>query len=298
MKGAVAVLLLGALLAGCADHPSKSASTTSDPVAQFDVEVQASKTTGVIRGVVVDAAVKPVVGANVSISPGDTAVRTTENGAFGFSDLEPGTYFLHIAKAGFNETQTSAEVVAGVDDPPFVKVLLQSNPGTTPYFDAFAYDAFISCGFAVVATSVGCDTYPPVGTAMGDRVYFDFNFDRLPSWTQGELVWKQTQAAGGDAIWEIVPQGSNTHIGYRETTSSPALAYIDDKTIDDNNKTILDTGITYRIFGGPHPSCTQAGFGCGVTLNQKFQVFVHNFYNFKPFDGWRFTVDGDPKVPQ
>jgi hypothetical protein len=32
-------------------------------------------------------------------------------------------------------------------------------------------------------------------------------------------------------------------------------------------------------------------------LQQRTDAYIHNFYNFVPPAGWRFTVDGDPVVP-
>ena len=41
----------------------------------------------------------------------------------------------------------------------------------------------------------------------------------MPRWAQGELVWDQTQAAGGMLIWEMVEDGTNQYRGYRETST-------------------------------------------------------------------------------
>jgi hypothetical protein len=286
------------LLAGC----SQSSADGPEPTTDFDeLNLAPTATTGVIRGVVVDEAIRPLANAIVTLTPGDKTAQSNANGLFGFQGLDPGTYFLRVEKAGYNATQTSTAVVAGVVDPATVRVLLVLNPRTTPYFEAFSYDAFITCGFAIVVTSVGCNTFPDIGEALGDSVYFHFDFEVLPWWTQGELVWEQTQAAGGSMIWEAVNNNvppPQPHYGYRETGPSPALAYINQTILEEEQEWVLEDGITYRIFGGPHPTCTGVGFGCGVTLNQRFSSFVHHFYNFVPFEGWRFTVDGEPVVPQ
>jgi hypothetical protein len=41
-----------------------------------------------------------------------------------------------------------------------------------------------------------------------------------------------------------------------------------------------------------------ATFGCGLTVQQRADAYIHSFYNFVPADGWRFTKDGPPQVPQ
>lgn len=294
-----AVLALPLALAGCSGGSGSAPGPTGGPdFGELDLEPTA--TTGILRGLVVDEAIRPIEGANVTLTPGGLAARSLADGTFGFEGLQPGTYFVQVTKNGYNGTQTSAEVVAGVAEPPIVRVLLTANPSEAAYFEAFAYDAFITCGFAVVATSVGCNTFPDVGEALGDSVYFEFSFDRLPWWTQGELVWEQTQAAGGSMIWEAVNNNvppPQPHYGYRETGPSPALAYINRTILEEEQDWVLEDGITYRIFGGPHPTCTGVGFGCGVTLNQRLTGYIHHFYNFEPVPGWRFTVDGDPVPP-
>jgi len=294
----VAALLAGALLAGC------TAGKDTAPPADFsDLKLEATATTGVLRGIVVDQAIRPIAGANVTLAPGGGHARTTPNGTFGFDGLAPGTYFVHVAKPGFAAVQASADVVAGVAEPPLVRIQLVAQPGTAPYVEAFHFTGFLTFGAAVFATSIGTTVFGPLADALSDQSIWVLNFTALPMWSQGELVWQQTQPLGGDFIWEMTDT-SNTHYGHRETGPSPALAYWNTSVLVEHNKTTLDphAGIAYRFFGGPHPLCVTpppapSNFGCGVTVNQKAEVYIHNFYNFIPPDGWRFTKDGDPVPP-
>jgi hypothetical protein len=92
---ALVALLAAALLAGCSgSNPSDKSST--EPTFD-DLGLQATSSTGVIRGVVVDDAIRPVAGATVSLtgeSTGETV--STAAGTFGFDALAPGTYFLKV----------------------------------------------------------------------------------------------------------------------------------------------------------------------------------------------------------
>jgi hypothetical protein len=309
MRVIATILMLSSLaLAGCSE--------ADPPVAEdefqgaFDEPLVATSTTGVLRGVVVDNAVVPV--SDVLITLLGKGINTTTNaaGAFGFSKLDPGTYFVVASKVGYNETQTSVEVVAGVANPPVLKILLNIAPGTAPYAVASQYAGFLACGFAVFATSIGCTINGNLGSATASVSIWRHEFDSAAiMWTQGELVWDQTQPAGGMLIWEITER-SNDHIGYRETGESPALAYVNASVLETNNREIKTSGVDYRFFGGPHPSCRlptpmerPAGapvwytFGCGATLDQSADAYVHDFYNFIPEEGWRFTTHGDPVVP-
>ena len=299
-RGLTASLLLLSLLAGCSAPAKKG----EPPGANFsDLKLEATATTGVLRGLVVDQAIRPIGGANVTVTPGTLAAKTTANGTFGFDGLQPGTYFIHVTKVGFSPVQSSADVVAGVAAPPLVRIQLVATPSTAPYVEAFHFTGFLTFGAAVFATSIGTTILGPVADALNDQSIWVLNFTVLPMWSQGELVWQQTQPLGGDFIWEMTDT-SNTHYGYRETGPSPALAYWNTSVLVEHNKTTLDpnVGIAYRFFGGPHPLCTTpppvpSNFGCGVTLQQKAEVYIHNFYNFVPPAGWRFTKDGDPVPP-
>jgi hypothetical protein len=295
----VALAVAAALLAGCSSSPPPAAS--ADGTEFDDLDLQASATTGVLRGIVVDQAIRPVANASVALAPGGLTTHTTAEGTFGFDGLEPGTYFVRASKLGYNGTQASADVVAGVAEPPIVKVLMAQNVATTPYVEALTFNGFLSFGAAVFATSVGTTVSPVTAQTLGDASIWTVKYTVLPEWAQGELVWDQNQPAGGELIWEMTDT-SNTHYGYRETTVSPALAYWNTTVIEDRQESTLDPdrGIAYRFFGGPHPLCTDplgATFGCGLTVQQRADAYVHSFYNFVPPEGWRFTKDGAPVVP-
>ncbi len=321
MRWFALLLLMMTVLSGCAGTGTPSGSATS----LEGVSVSATPDTGVVRGVVLDAGYRPLAGALVALSAAGKSTMTLDNGAFGFEGLQPATYFVSVAKAGYVKAQTSAEVVAGVSDPLPIRIVLEANPSTKPYVEEYSFTGYLECGFAVFATSVGCTTFGAVADATGSTSIWNVKFPGvLPNWTQGELIWDQTQQAGGDLIWEIVAGGTNAHCGYRETTVSPALAYVNNSILHSADKVcygtgnvaevgnFLQNGVDFRFFGGPHPLCVPPNphlpppspyedpthFGCGVTLEQKTQAIIHNFYNFVPKEGWRFTKDGRHPVPK
>jgi hypothetical protein len=144
-SSAIPALLFAALLAGCAGNGSPQGTSATEPTFD-DLDLDATATTGVIRGIVVDDAIRPVAGAKVTLK-GDAPRETTstEAGTFGFDSLAPGPYFLTVSKPGFSEAQASAEVVAGVAEPPIVKVLLNVDAANLPYFEAYVFSGFIEC---------------------------------------------------------------------------------------------------------------------------------------------------------
>src|ERR1041385_6406528 len=96
---AIVAVLAGALLAGCSSN--NHAATPAGPSFD-DLGLQATQTTGVIRGVVVADAIRPLAGAKVALSgPEGRTTNTTAQGTFGFDGLAAGTYFVRVSKAGF-----------------------------------------------------------------------------------------------------------------------------------------------------------------------------------------------------
>lgn len=318
------IALLTTALAGCSDS---NAPTQEGPnFEDLDYGVQATDTTGVIRGVVVDEAIRPLAGVLINVT-GQQRVSavTRDDGAFGFSGLEPGDYFLQASMKGFITQQASTSVVAGRNNPDLVKITLAAVPVEAPYVDAVTYAGYLTFGASVGITSIGSTIYGGVGQ---DYAIWNHKFTQVPMWAQGELVWDQTQPAGGMLIWEMVKgDGSNQWRGHRETAESPALAFWNTTVLQNEaeNVTDADIGIDYRFFGGPHPllapgagivperssghpACTTfptvvlgdrslCSFGYGLTYQQRADAYVHNFYNFAPPEGWRYTVNGDPVVP-
>lgn len=316
------LLLAGCTSGGGSDDPSANA--LGEDVDFGDAK--ATETTGIIRGLVVDTAIRPLQGATVLMTQDNRSVTSGTDGQFVFAGLEPGTYFLFVSLDDYTTMQTQADVVAGEDEPPITKVLLERLPGTNPYLEVVSKTGFLTFGAAVGITSVGSTIYGGIGE---DSAIWNMQFTQVPTWSQGELVWDQTQPGGGMLIWEMVKGGSNDWRGYRETATSPALAFWNTTVLqaEAENVTDPDQGIDYRWFGGPHPTlapgegvvptrdsghpaCTTfdttdyavgkrslCSFGYGTTVNQRTDAYIHHFYNFAPPEGWRFTVDGEPIVP-
>jgi hypothetical protein len=314
MRGWIALALVTALLAGCT---SKGADNGGEPVADFnDLGLQATASTGIIRGIVVDDAIRPIAGASVLLTPGDKTTLSTDAGTFGFDALEPGTYFLRVEKAGFNATQTSTDVVAGVAEPAIVKVLLAVNPATRPYVEVYQFEGYLECGV----------TTPPVGVALcfvggdtlNDNTQITYDLTRRPAWVQTEMVWESTQQLGDElALMYSYSGGCGLFCDHEVDGTSPLLLQA--------NQTVIDTiglgngtGLYIRVFNsdldetdaGLDDVCTPVpdpvlgniwclGNGWGLTLEQKFNHYTHVFYGYTPPADWRFSSGQDvPQPPQ
>lgn len=188
------VLLLAAGTAGCSG--GKDAAEPEEQVFE-GLGLQATAETGVVRGVVIDEAIRPVAGVLLGLSgPAGPAGNMTSNaeGAFGMDGLDAGTYFLKASKAGYQPVQVSVEVVAGVSEPAIVKVLLPIDPASLPYYDSYVMDGYITCSARIALTAV------PGGECLAsDTSQVVYTLDRVPDWIQSEMHWQSTQALG-DAL--------------------------------------------------------------------------------------------------
>ncbi len=129
MRFWVVVMLL---LAGCAEAPPETEDPFSTPPAET------TETLGAISGVVVDATILPIAGANVSI--GAESRTTDEAGAFVFEGLEPGVYFITVKAEQFEPSQTSVQVDAGQVAKARIQLLADTSPipvAVTDKFDAW-----------------------------------------------------------------------------------------------------------------------------------------------------------------
>lgn len=179
-----------ALLAGCADDSGggRKGFELADGT-RPDLDVEPTKSgLGAIAGVVVDEAIRPVIGANITNADKGTT-KTDEGGIFVLNDLEPGLYVLHIVAAGFLPIQTSAEVTADATTEVRVQLLVDNSP--IPFPQTIAHDGHMQAWggiaqFFVEATlengSAACNCrlwFQPTETPT-DVIYEAFWKDSVP----------------------------------------------------------------------------------------------------------------------
>lgn len=296
----VPVTFLLLALAGCA---GQAPAETPDDFA-LDGDLEATATTGVIRGVVVDEAVVPVAGATVAIAALGRETTVDEGGAFGFGAVEPGNHFLTVAKLGYQTQQASVVVEAGVDQPPVLRVQLVRDPATTPYVTAYQFTGFMKCSLSYIAL---CGVAPD---ETGDSFLAEFEVTAPPAWVNMEAVWEGTQPTGDQMNLNMgaTPAGPDTTCCTAQGPS-PLLAQA--------NKTVLaeygvgagenligrmfawemeGTGIDDHTGQCVPVVLTTYCQGPGAAIDQEFELFVHAFFHYAPPEDWRFT--SDPDVPR
>jgi hypothetical protein len=297
MKGlrTVALLsLLSTLVAGCTGGGG-GGKAQEDPTA--DLGLEATDTTGVIRGVVVNEAIVPIAGATITLTIGSEKrnATSTDAGAFGFDGLAPGTYFLTASKPGFASVQQSADVVAGETEPPLVRVQLVYDPGLRPYWVPYQFEGFIACSVRVFVRGQSCDVQPE----SNEEILFDIELDAVPTFAQAEMVWDSTQSLGDDL--SLNWRRDDTNDDYVDIEGpSPLILNANQTTFADEE---VGAGQPLRtiVFTAHNPATEPpAGglWGVGVQANQKFMLYIHVFYNMVPPEGWTFGADGDPPQPE
>lgn len=322
------------VLAGCSKAPA-GGEEDIDPAAfdEFGLETGSG---GVIRGVAFDDAIRPIVGATAALVVGgeNRTATTNELGAFGFSEVPPGTHAVTVSKPGHLTVTQDVEVVAGVAAPPIVKFQLPLDVESLPYtvFDHFR--GYIECAASVVTYEPPtCSWFLPAVAANGNYGK-QFHPEGLPDWWQGEMHWSSSQTTADSLSLSYLctscGPGGTYEIYGRDRGQSPLVAVNDMEAMGqdevgtaDGKRVILfvePSGMSqmdvveeetvhglYSTATGEeclmYPEAPRLEhtcmefYGVGAAIQQDFEVFSHMFYGFKPPEGWVFTVDGEPEPP-
>lgn len=310
MRGLIAAASVAALLlAGCTSSNDPAVDEVPEGLDELDLAPTA--TTGIIRGVVVDEAVRPIAGATITLrgEVQDEAV-STDTGVFGFDDLPAGTYFLSVRKVGYVDVQQSAEVVAGVAEPPIVKVLLAADVAGIPYHVSLQWEGFVECGTDALAVcavpdfanQTACDA---AGVCPGKITNDDFDqwhfIEGPPQYLQAEMVWESTQSVSQTfSLLLRAAEKEQFDTGFYEFSidsvegPSPLILGVGEEDLEDaevGNR----TGLITAVFSGAAEG-NPAGIG-GFVVNQRFTVYINVFYGYTPPEGWSFVETGTVPPP-
>lgn len=284
--GSIVGLLLIVGLTGCADEGAAPEDEAFSP--ELDEELEATDTTGVIRGVVVDATITPIAGATVRLQGAGLETTSNAEGAFGFSDLDPGTYFVSVQKFGFESTQTSTEVVAGVQSPKVVRVQLQAIDGLVAFPETRQWEGFIQCSVRFVVNALAaCAAVSELGDDFAIR-YDDLT--QVPTFAQSEMVWDSTQSLGDSLKIQYTDDTSGLDNFVIAQGPSPQIIAATDEVLETKN--IIDNGLYIRTFTGDYQDT-----GLSLTLQQGFTVFTSLYYHYAPPEGWLFIEEGGRPAP-
>lgn len=323
LRVALGLLVAATALAGCSGGGGDG-DGGPDP-AEGPPPLQATATTGVIRGVVVDEAIRPLPNVTVQASgPGGASATATtgEDGFFGLQGLAPGNWFLAASKVAYESSQVGVEVVAGLDSPPIAKIQMVFVPGAVPFQVLIHYEGFLECAVPGANVCFILNFYPCLvqqaagqpcsGNVTNDNSVFQIHeqilsFQRNPDWTQAELVWESTQAV---TDWLRIRMSANSPddgsgIDERNLVvsgPSPLMASLN-ASVNEEWELGVAEGLALESFAaGNDMLCGLPNVGVnpcqGVTLNQRVDFYFHFFFGYAPPEGWRFSADGDVPPPQ
>lgn len=314
-------------LAGCSDQPSAEAAegggTTTAPAGQ-----------GAMAGIVVDEAVRPLRGANVTaIGPSGTlAAETAEDGTFRFADLAAGVYLVEVRKEFYIGQQQAVTVVEGVE-PAAPRFQLTFEASQVPYANVYKLEGFYECGvhpyhvcanINIATWIVLCaNTGVCVGNVTQDRSLLFQPVEPGLDFLQGELTWTPTSATG-EVLALLLGGGNEAELkagmapAYNMTTGrSPLLARItnhegdgswcsqqeDCPTPDTLNQSGIGAARSLLVQVATGPTVTTPACGtvdpcaAGLAFQQPFTLFTTTFYGYEPPMDWMFATSGAPPPP-
>lgn len=286
------LLLVSLALAGCSGGGG-GGGDKDDPTKGLGLE--ATETTGVIRGVVVSEAIVPLEGVLITLTSTGQTAQSNDVGAFGFEGLEPGSYFLSASKPGFRPVQQSADVEAGVSEPRIVRVMLVEDPSSRPTFELFEFHGYLECNVVAVLYYVPCQN-PFTGEPIGnDQSFAFFEIGGNVSFVHVSMLWDPAQPVGTELYMNV----GTPDIEIVDYTGGPSPQVVDisddeNGTEDFNDERAIVIGVSGNgeSAGGTVPSLV------GAEYHQQFDIYVVVFHGFKPPEGYAFHKDGAPIIPE
>jgi hypothetical protein len=260
------LLLVTVAFAGCSGDGDKE--EEPEPTAQ----------TGCIVGVVVDAAIVPLEGANVSLPRTNASFVTLADGEFTFCELDPGLYIVQARRVDYLPMEVNAEVRAG--ETADAQIVLPVDPAPKPFHRTVAYHGFVnaSAGFA---SSVVDPVADPVYDELGvDPCHcrFRFNAEGPVHTFIVEATWDDSlpSAIGPTQYYaELAAVESGNTVG--NYIQDPGYWYVEGAEFDEVDRT-YDVSL-YADDAWP-------------AAQQDYELFVTAFYYRKPPEGWSF-IEGD-----
>lgn len=214
MRSIALASLVALLLAGCSDAPAD---------ASGDGEAGAVATgVGALLGVVVDDAVRPLAGANVTAAgpSGPLQAVTGTDGGFRFDGLAPGIYLVEASKRFYITTQQAVTVVEGVE-PEAATFILTFEASSVPYATLYKYDGFYECGLYTVRVCsniniltwvvVCANTGVCVGNVTNDHSLLFQWVEPGLDFLQTELAWTPTSSTG-EALSLLIGGGNEEEL--------------------------------------------------------------------------------------
>jgi hypothetical protein len=274
-QGSALLVVALVALAGCAGH-AKSGTPGLRLGDGSTVDLSAAPASagkGAIAGVVVDEAIRPIIGANVTVA-GKVVATTDGTGVFVLDSLEPGVLIFSVSAPRFLAIQSSAEVAMGQTTR--VRIQLPADNSPVPYRTTYSHDGFMQAWGGIGQFFV--EEAVPTGSGLCDcRVYF--TPDPNPVDLVYEAYWEQgipDPAAQAEYYWVVEDVASGA--GPADYCFSPCV-----NTVQFEGSGLHAGNNTYARLDGPDN---------WPAFQQKFQLFVTIWYNGPAPNGWTLAGEG------
>lgn len=297
-SAAAALLATVALLAAGCSQPDEPAPEAEGPSCGW-----------MVQGVVVDAAIRPVTGATVTLRSDATEQVTTTaaDGRFLFQCLPAGAYFVTASHPFHAEAQVVVE--AGPDVPEETqRIRLGALAADQPYATAQKFSGFILCGFDVGIASQCANDHttllvpgglvPQLRGVLGDvRGYLT---DVPGGWATIVLELTWDPSVNGTAPWmSLVVSFANRTSAHRFASvegPDPVLVRLDagtpHATAREEPLAIPPEGMQdVEVFGVVR---AEQGTPAAVGVQQEFELLQHVFFNAPAPLGWAFLAGDEP----
>lgn len=321
----VALIAVGLLLAGCTGGASNGAKATAPTTA--------TTTTGVLHGLVVDEAVRPLGAVNITAHGGGGVWNATTgtDGTFRIAGLSPGSYVVSAAKKFYSSHEQAVDVHAGVDDPPLAKFQLTFEAKSVPFASVYKMEGFEECGTNIlrICSNINIATWIVVcgdtghrvclGNVTQDRSVLFQSIEGIPTFLQAEMDWTPTLDTGKQMTL-LIGGGNQTELETGLATAfnvtsgeAPLMIRLSNhegpdtwcaknlnppcRTPDTLNYSGIGTSRAMLVQVDAGPTYATPGGGAGFSAQQPFTLFTIVFYGYEPPADWRFTMTGEPPAP-
>jgi hypothetical protein len=206
-------LILAGMLAACMGSPGPEPRATQEPADPAAPHAEFTSTTGAVAGSIVDAELRPLANATVSIGKAEPISQsmTDVQGRFAFSFLQAGTYTIRAHPDNVEPIEKTVEVRGG--ELTRVNILTNRIPGTEPFTDLVIRRGNVHCGATLKRTEFDYCSYAGVFTTSAG-VEFQNPYLIFPvrgphaGWnaSMAEVVWTPQSAASSQLSVVYSPQ--------------------------------------------------------------------------------------------
>lgn len=300
----VALIFLVLPLAGCtSDDTSTLEPRRLDVEAPGDLVIDESS--GAILGQVVDEELLPVANATVTLEDDHGKRLTTpsaHDGAFAFSDLDPGSYLILVSHDGyFNQTQRETVSAGQITE---LQMILELDPASD-YVEVLPFRGIVDSATWRAGPSCLTIVQPPFGTCLGITPSSLYGtVDAEPDWRTivSEVYWTPNSAVFHQTgfhyvrfpnvtSFEGVPDFNSA--GYFETTGpTPMVLRIDRPTIQERGHPAESQygPVVFRALNDFN-DVNATVFAVGAMYQQTMDLLVSTFYGQTPPTGYTALPD-------